>query len=99
MMLWQVAEKRSSAAFPSSFVIAAYRKYASFLRISAALHLTIFEQLEKDDFFSSLLERKRNLFLIYLPLGINRKRVSTDDQTGGISEQGMTKERLPDLEF
>jgi len=30
-------------------------KYASFLRISGALHLTIFEQPEKDDFFSSLL--------------------------------------------
>jgi hypothetical protein len=30
-------------------------KYASFLWISGALHLTIFEQPEKDDFFSSLL--------------------------------------------
>jgi len=30
-------------------------KYASFLRISGALHLTIFEQPEKDDFFDSLL--------------------------------------------
>jgi hypothetical protein len=41
---WQAAEKRPSAALPSSFVIAAYVKYASFLRISGALHLSIFEQ-------------------------------------------------------
>jgi hypothetical protein len=30
-------------------------KYAAFLRISGTLHLTIFEQPEKDDFLSSLL--------------------------------------------
>ena len=30
---------------------------------------------------------------------VNRERVSTDDQAGGISEQGMAKERLPELEF
>ena len=33
-------------------------KYASFLRISGALHLTVFEQPEKDDFFSSLLAER-----------------------------------------
>ncbi len=40
----QVAEKPSSAALPLSFVIAVYDKYTSFLRISGALHLTLFEQ-------------------------------------------------------
>jgi len=33
-------------------------KYASLLRISGALHLGIFEQSEKNDFFSKLLEQK-----------------------------------------
>ncbi len=34
--------------------------YASFLRISGALHLTIFEQPGKDNFFSSLFVRGRS---------------------------------------
>jgi hypothetical protein len=34
-------------------------KYASLLRISGALHLGIFEQSEKNDFFSKLLGEKR----------------------------------------
>ena len=33
-------------------------KYTSLLRISGALHLGIFEQSEKNDFFSKLLEIK-----------------------------------------
>jgi hypothetical protein len=42
--------------FPHPSSLRRTAKYASFLRISGALHLTIFEQPEKDDFFSSLLE-------------------------------------------
>ncbi len=34
------------------------RKYASFLRISGALHLGIFEQPAKDEFFSKVLDFK-----------------------------------------
>ena len=62
MKNWQAAEKRPSAAFPSSFVVAAYSaKYASIdislgLRISGALHLGIFEQPVENDFFGKLLE-------------------------------------------
>ena len=43
-LIYQAAEKHPSAALPSSFVVAAYAKYASLLRISGALHLGIFEQ-------------------------------------------------------
>jgi len=51
---WQAVEKRTSAAFHSLFVIAAYEKYASFLTIACkqvsqtarALHLRVFEQPE-----------------------------------------------------
>jgi hypothetical protein len=43
--------------FPHPSSLRRTAKYASFLRISGALHLTIFEQPEKDDFFSSLLIR------------------------------------------
>jgi len=42
--------------FPHPSSLRRTAKYASFLRISGALHLTVFEQPEKDDFFSSLLE-------------------------------------------
>ncbi len=41
--------------FPHPSSLRRTAKYASFLRISGALHLTIFEQPEKDNFFSSLL--------------------------------------------
>jgi hypothetical protein len=41
--------------FPHPSSLRRTAKYTSFLKISAALHLTIFEQPEKDDFFSSLL--------------------------------------------
>jgi hypothetical protein len=41
---WQAVEKHASAALRSLFVTAAYEKYASFLTISCALHLRIFEQ-------------------------------------------------------
>ncbi len=44
--------------FPHPSSLRRTAKYASFLRISGALHLTIFEQPEKDDFFSSLLKRQ-----------------------------------------
>jgi hypothetical protein len=61
--LQQVAEKWPSATFPSSFVVAAYSQ----LRLTPqdclpewqvksapeALHLALFEQLGKDDFFSN----------------------------------------------
>jgi hypothetical protein len=43
---WQAVEKSTSAALHSLFVIAAYEKYASFLTISRALHLCVFEQPE-----------------------------------------------------
>jgi len=42
--------------FPHPSSLRRTAKYASFLRISGASHLTIFEQPEKDDFFSSLLD-------------------------------------------
>ncbi len=37
-------------------------KYASFLRISGALHPGIFEQSGENDFFSKLLERPQGTF-------------------------------------
>jgi len=48
MKFQQAVEKCPSAAFPSSFVVAAYKKYASLLRISCALHLGIFDQPERN---------------------------------------------------
>jgi hypothetical protein len=52
----QAVEKRPSAALllpaSRSFVVAAYIKYASLLRISGALHLGIFEQPERNHFSS-----------------------------------------------
>jgi hypothetical protein len=58
----QAVEKRPSAAFPSSFPVSKHGagllqrtfKYASLLRISAALHLGIFNQPEKNEFFNRL---------------------------------------------
>jgi hypothetical protein len=47
---YQAVEKRPSAALRSSFVTAAYGKYASFLMIVRALHLDIFEQPAKKTF-------------------------------------------------
>jgi len=41
-------------------------KYASLLRISGALHLGIFEQSEKNDFFSKLSEISSILIKIFL---------------------------------
>jgi hypothetical protein len=43
--------------FPHPSSLRRTAKYTSFLGISGALHLTIFEQPEKDDFFSRLLDR------------------------------------------
>jgi len=42
--------------FPHPSSLRRTAEYASFLMISGALHLTIFEQPEKEDFFSSLIE-------------------------------------------
>jgi len=50
MALYQTVEKYSSAALRSSFVTAAYEKYASFLMILRALHLCIFEQPVHESF-------------------------------------------------
>ena len=44
--------------FPHPSSLRRTAKYTSFLRISGALHLAIFEQPEKDDFFSSLLNSR-----------------------------------------
>jgi len=46
--------------FPHPSSLRRTAKYASFLRISGALHLAIFEQPEEDNFFSSSLERIPN---------------------------------------
>jgi hypothetical protein len=51
----QAVEKRPSAALRSSCFTAAYKKYASFLMISQALHPSIFEQPSPIDFFNTLL--------------------------------------------
>jgi hypothetical protein len=40
--------------FPHPSALRRTAKYASLLRISGALHLALFEQPEKDDFFGSL---------------------------------------------
>jgi hypothetical protein len=49
--------------FPHPSSLRRTAKYASLLRISGALHLTIFEQPGKDDFFNSLLDLKeRNVY-------------------------------------
>jgi hypothetical protein len=65
----QVAEKWPSAAFLSSFVVAAYSQVRltpqdfggprrrDFAKLN--LHLPLFEQPGKDDFFRSPLENKR----------------------------------------
>jgi hypothetical protein len=42
--------------FPHPSSLRRTAKYASLLRISGALHLALFEQPGKDNFFSSLLE-------------------------------------------
>jgi len=42
--------------FPHPSSLRRTSKYASLLRISGALHLGIFEQLAKNDFFSNLLD-------------------------------------------
>jgi hypothetical protein len=54
----QAVEKRPSAAFPLSFAAQRTSKYASRLRISGALHLSIFEQPSKKDFFNGLQRRE-----------------------------------------
>jgi hypothetical protein len=54
--VYQAVEKRPPAALRSLFVTAAYKKYASFLTLSRALHPGIFEQPAKNDFFKTLLK-------------------------------------------
>jgi hypothetical protein len=55
MTSYQPAEKRPSAAFPSSFVVAAYNQVRLIPQgYSGALHLGIFEQPAKNEFFSNL---------------------------------------------
>ena len=53
----------------SSCFTAAYKKYASFLMISHALHLSIFEQPSPIDFFNTLLDYKQtenfNFYIIH----------------------------------
>jgi hypothetical protein len=44
--------------FPHLSSLRRTAEYASLLRISGALHLALFEQPGKDDFFSSVLENK-----------------------------------------
>jgi hypothetical protein len=55
-MISQLAEKWPSASFPHPSSLRRTAKYASLLRISGALHLALFEQPGKDDFFSSLIK-------------------------------------------
>jgi hypothetical protein len=45
--------------FPHPSSLQRTAKYASLLRISGALHLTLFEQPGKDDLFSGLLEMEK----------------------------------------
>jgi hypothetical protein len=47
--------------FPHPSSLQRTAKYASLLRISGALHLALFEQPEKDDFFSSMLDGNKTL--------------------------------------
>jgi hypothetical protein len=48
--------KAEGLRFPYPSSLRRTGKYVSLLRISGALHLTLFEQPGKDDFFSGLLE-------------------------------------------
>jgi hypothetical protein len=63
--VYQAAEKRPSAALPSPFVVAAYNQVRltpqdclpdrQVKSAAGALHLGIFEQSEKNEFFTKLL--------------------------------------------
>ncbi len=55
----QVAEKRPSATFPSSFVVAAYNQVRLTLQDFGGLASGPFGATWKDDFFSSLLDCQR----------------------------------------
>jgi hypothetical protein len=48
-------QSRDPRDFPHPSSLQRTAKYASLLRISGALHLALFEQPGKDDFFSSVL--------------------------------------------
>jgi hypothetical protein len=50
-------------------------KYASLLRISGALHLALFEQPGKDDFFSSLVYCAKSSFTLIVIPGLTRNPV------------------------
>jgi len=54
MIIWtRLLKDGHLRRFPHPSSLRRSAKYASFLRISDALHLSIFEQPEKDDFFGS----------------------------------------------
>jgi hypothetical protein len=55
LLIYQAAEKRPSAAFRSSFVVAAYLQVRLTSQDSGALHLGIFEQPMRNHLFSNLL--------------------------------------------
>jgi len=57
MIIWtRLLKDGHLRRFPHPSSLRRSAKYASFLRISDALHLSIFEQPEKDDFFGQLRE-------------------------------------------
>jgi len=55
----RVLKKGHLLRFPHPSSLRRTAKYASLLGISGALHLALFEQPGKDDFFGSLLEGKK----------------------------------------
>jgi hypothetical protein len=69
--------------FPHPSSLQRTGKYASLLMISGALHLALFEQPEKDDFFDSLLELsamelvENEVFTETYTLAADRQKVST----------------------
>jgi len=63
-LIRQVAEKRPSAALPSSFVVAAYFTVRLTPQDSGALHLGIFEQPANRNLFSTLIAIYHFSFLI-----------------------------------
>jgi hypothetical protein len=62
----QGAQKRPSAALPSSFLVAAYKEYSSLVWISGALHLSIskYPAIEFSVNLQQTLQIHKFLFLI-----------------------------------
>jgi hypothetical protein len=52
--------------FPHPSSLQRTAKYASLLRVSGALHLALFEQPGKDDFFSSLVDLTTNPYSSFI---------------------------------